>query len=1214
MQTCQTCHRPINPRKPFVGIPMRTISGKHKMFFYHTQHYRGNMRRVAHAGRYKRNLTRDLPSEWRQKKTAWGEPIKALSPTKRFSLKVRGQIPWRNPEKIVLPPEWKRMWFFHVTAKKYLPSIQSKGLVGSRIDPVTGGHFSTPEVGERYVERYGDRVLFFAQTPDQAFNYFSGVDTPVMLRFTLPAHLDIRSVREDMTGYFAPIIIRPTFIQFNEGRDFHTKNGWKSICNTTPARKGYFKKNPSVKLTLKRLPATNEWKVCWIENGKLNEAKSYYTDDKADALATMKSMKGQYKINPDKRCPSCGSTNMDKKGKQYQCYSCGAQWHEGKLPTGYTFLKHKMNPRLDSWDKMERVRDHELHRMSTMSKSALYTRIGKVTRPEKLRMFIQIAREHGKIKLAREAQKRLRELGYRSNYKKNPLSKSRCKVCGGKVLPERGHYAPHPRRMICMGCGRLESMCKCAKKNPLVETILASMAAGAASGATFYGISRAMGRPAQHNPRRIRNYATQDGNRFQVAAQGRNREASSWFEHVASGEARRMGSIGSSHSYCGGEVTTFYWYFKTAEEANKFGSMLYSCSPPKSKVYTSSLEKKLDRILRKVQRNPSSGNLKFPFFCGICGTSTPRKGFAGFARTTLQGRKKVVPICVFCARRAGWKGVEHNPTRKFNRFQRMSGIYKCSNCGKMTRDTGEGGAQVELCRKCFIEAERANVEKNPLTGQEYTEITSAADGYIDLASRHKDKSKRQFFAGKATGYDEIAEVYGKSLWAGRMSPMRNPLTKQEISELESLRDTFLEEMDSMDMSTKNELCRHKYLRGQAEAINNIINTYDGRLNTPEEMGEWAKHKINPRRRRRIMTNPRRIRGLPQIRAAELIAGLSPGFLYVVREVIDKNKPGIYDRYQLWPMDMGVEVRDIRSHKIIFIIPYRLAHRVDEIIEDIEERYRYGKPKVVYQKALLHDYKSELEPPIYEYEPIKTKYGMLKKHMPKTVKPEQQVKNIILIRTSTWAAGYSWLPGNFYRGWIGTEKGLKYSIPFRFMEQVYEWLESKGIILPQEITRQRAIIVPAAPVLAKQPPTPQRPPPIPKTSAEESYEYGIEKNPGGMPSQRDVEIAVRKAEEFHDAPPKRMIKIRIPKLNDVLVKIGMWPSVPYFSPKWGKKNQEFAGKKGQLYLHEWEDSEAQRRKRLVVFSPDKKNPSKGWIVAWGRGRLTKHGIEDSIKKS
>lgn len=38
------------------------------------------------------------------------------------------------------------------------------------------------------------------------------------------------------------------------------------------------------------------------------------------------------------------------------------------------------------------------------------------------------------------------------------------------------------------------------------------------------------------------------------------------------------------------------------------------------------------------------------------------------------------------------------------RFVKGSGLYKCQNCGKMTRETGEGESYVELCRHCWDEA------------------------------------------------------------------------------------------------------------------------------------------------------------------------------------------------------------------------------------------------------------------------------------------------------------------------------------------------------------------------------------------------------------------------------------------------------------------------------------------------------------------------------
>jgi len=45
-----------------------------------------------------------------------------------------------------------------------------------------------------------------------------------------------------------------------------------------------------VKLKLEKDKGTGEWVVKWIENGKFNDDKSYYTDDKEDAIGTMKDM------------------------------------------------------------------------------------------------------------------------------------------------------------------------------------------------------------------------------------------------------------------------------------------------------------------------------------------------------------------------------------------------------------------------------------------------------------------------------------------------------------------------------------------------------------------------------------------------------------------------------------------------------------------------------------------------------------------------------------------------------------------------------------------------------------------------------------------------------------------------------------------------------------------------------------------------------------
>lgn len=49
----------------------------------------------------------------------------------------------------------------------------------------------------------------------------------------------------------------------------------------------------SIRLALKRLPDTDEWRVSYLENGRLNDDKSYYTTDRQDAVATLRDMKAR---------------------------------------------------------------------------------------------------------------------------------------------------------------------------------------------------------------------------------------------------------------------------------------------------------------------------------------------------------------------------------------------------------------------------------------------------------------------------------------------------------------------------------------------------------------------------------------------------------------------------------------------------------------------------------------------------------------------------------------------------------------------------------------------------------------------------------------------------------------------------------------------------------------------------------------------------------
>lgn len=55
----------------------------------------------------------------------------------------------------------------------------------------------------------------------------------------------------------------------------------------------------------------------------------------------------------------------------------------------------------------ERLMEHEEHRWSYMTVKQLTTRLGKITKPEKLRNFIELADRYGEVALGRAAIRRL---------------------------------------------------------------------------------------------------------------------------------------------------------------------------------------------------------------------------------------------------------------------------------------------------------------------------------------------------------------------------------------------------------------------------------------------------------------------------------------------------------------------------------------------------------------------------------------------------------------------------------------------------------------------------------------------------------------------------------------------------------------------------------------------------------------------------------------
>ena len=62
----------------------------------------------------------------------------------------------------------------------------------------------------------------------------------------------------------------------------------------------------------------DEFEVQWIENGKKNEAKTYYTDDEDDAIMTRAAMRKE--ANQKTICSVCQTPNTDG---TFYCQTCG---------------------------------------------------------------------------------------------------------------------------------------------------------------------------------------------------------------------------------------------------------------------------------------------------------------------------------------------------------------------------------------------------------------------------------------------------------------------------------------------------------------------------------------------------------------------------------------------------------------------------------------------------------------------------------------------------------------------------------------------------------------------------------------------------------------------------------------------------------------------------------------------------------------------------
>lgn len=70
-------------------------------------------------------------------------------------------------------------------------------------------------------------------------------------------------------------------------------------------------------------------------------------------------------------------------------------------------------------------------------------------------------------------------------------------------------------------------------------------------------------------------------------------------------------------------------------------------------------------------------------------------------------------------------------TQKHNRFQKYSGMYSCSVCGKKTRETGLGESHNGLCAYCFLEGGLENaLSDGNMTQEEFDkEINALKETY-----------------------------------------------------------------------------------------------------------------------------------------------------------------------------------------------------------------------------------------------------------------------------------------------------------------------------------------------------------------------------------------------------------------------------------------------------------------------------------------------------
>jgi rubrerythrin len=447
----------------------------------------------------------------------------------------------------------------------------------------------------------------------------------------------------------------------------------------------------------------------------------------------------------------------------------------------------------------------------------------------------------------------------------------------------------------------------------------------------------------------------------------------------------------------------------------------------------------------------------------------------------------------------------------------LGGSVVCS-CGTYLKRTTTPSEELSGIIERLEEIEK---DKNPTEQFDYTEALEgegwAIGDYKDMISKSdsltEQKTLKHILKEEQEHQDELLGLMRE----------KNPLTPQEMEELASIRDSYLEEMANIDPFV--DARRMAYLKGKAEALTNVLLTYDGQRQTQKEMGKNIPINKNPRRQQfghiTVITCPK------CGNKKEVQMPWTTFYCYKCGYVIDKpttktdtgsgfvpgSRPKGPDKEgnPTPERDLGREMKNPRPKRNPPELKFRkgVAHCVDCVAYD-----SIGGICIDTGKPVL---------------PLGAGCERIR------IRPQ------LIVHCEKCKRRYL-VPKHITEGSIRCECGQL--VPVKRM---------------------------------------------------------VEKNP---PTQKEVDSAAKSFETFHDFPAESAKKIKIPQ-PEVLVKIGEWPEVPYFSPKWKNKrklNQTYHGKKGQMYTHEFEGKPG-----IVTFAPDKNDPTQGTILAWRRAKVKREGI-------